>query len=120
MKFKKLNINPKGLNTEDCAVRGLALALNQTWEDTLMELANLSLSTCYMVNSSKNIDYYIKSKGWTKHVVNRIPLFKMKFKGTHVVIMSYRNKQHLTYVENGVIIDSWNCEKWKVIKYFTK
>ena len=37
------NLNPKGLRTTDCVVRGLAGALNRDWETTYRELFELGL-----------------------------------------------------------------------------
>ena len=60
------NANPKGKMTEDCVVRAITTALNQPYEQTLRELAEMTIKTGYMLNGNKGIDAYMKSKGWTK------------------------------------------------------
>ena len=60
------NANPKGKMTEDCVVRAITTALNQPYDLTLRELAEMTIKTGYMLNGNKGIDAYMKSKGWTK------------------------------------------------------
>ena len=58
--------NPKGKMTEDCVVRAVATALNQPYDQTLREMAEMTIQTGYMLNGNKGIDAYMKSKGWTR------------------------------------------------------
>ena len=60
------NANPKGKMTEDCAVRAITTVLKQPYEQTLRELAEITIKTGYMLNGNKGIDAYMKSKGWIK------------------------------------------------------
>ena len=60
------NANPKGKITTDCAIRALSTALGQSYEQTLMEMAELSAKTGYMLDVKKGIERYLKSKGWVK------------------------------------------------------
>ena len=60
------NANPKGKMTEDCAVRAITTVLKQPYEQTLRELAEVTIKTGYMLNGNKGIDAYMKSKGWVK------------------------------------------------------
>lgn len=120
MKFKKVNLNPKFKNTKDCAVRALAAAFGISWHEALMELARTSESTCYMPNARPNVIECIKSHGWIQKNGKRKKLKDMHFKGTHIVHLSQKGKYHLTYVEDGVLIDTWNCENWRIDYYYNK
>ena len=60
------NANPKGKMTEDCVIRAITTALRQPYEQTLRELAEITIKTGYMLNGNKGIDAYMKSKGWVK------------------------------------------------------
>ena len=60
------NANPKGKMTTDCVVRAITTALNQPYEQTLREMAEITLKTGYMLNENKGMEAYMKSKGWTK------------------------------------------------------
>lgn len=64
--FHFYNANPKGKITEDCAIRAITVALNQSYEQTLRELAEMTIKTGYMLNGNKGIDRYMQSKGWTR------------------------------------------------------
>lgn len=118
MKFKKVNVNPKNRNTKDCAVRAISSAFNISWESALIGLAEESCNTGYMPNGSMNIDSFLKKNGWTIHSGKGKKLKDWHFKGTHLVRVKSKNKHHLTYVEDGVIIDTWDPSYWKVVSYF--
>ena len=64
--FHYHNSNPKGKVTTDCVVRAVTTVLNQPYEQTLREMAEMTIKTGYMLNENKGIDAYMKSKGWTK------------------------------------------------------
>ena len=64
--FHFYNANPKGKMTEDCVVRAITTVLNQPYEQTIRELAEMTIKTGYMLNGNKGIETYMKSKGWTK------------------------------------------------------
>lgn len=64
--FHFYNANPKNRITGDCTFRAISTALNQSWEQTVMEMAELSCKTGYAINDKKGIERYLESKGWTK------------------------------------------------------
>lgn len=60
------NANPKGKMTTDCVIRAISTALNQSYAQTLLEMAQLSVETGYMLNENKGMDKYLAKKGWIK------------------------------------------------------
>lgn len=64
--FHFYNANPKGKMTTDCVVRAITTVLKQPYEQTLREMAEMSIKTGYMLNENKGIEAYMKSKGWMK------------------------------------------------------
>lgn len=60
------NANPKGKMTTDCVVRAITTALEQPYEQTLLEMAQMSVETGYMLNENKGMDKYLQSKGWIR------------------------------------------------------
>lgn len=64
--FVFYNRNPKGRITGDCAFRAISTALDQDYNKTVMEMAQMMCETGYSLNDSKGIDKYLKSKGWRK------------------------------------------------------
>lgn len=60
------NPNPKGKLTEDCVIRAVTTALNQPYEQTIREMAEMTIKSGYMLCGTKGIDKYMQSKGWTR------------------------------------------------------
>ena len=65
--FHYHNANPKNRATGDCVFRAISVALNQSWEQTVMEMAEMSCKTGFAINDTKGIAKYLESKGWVKH-----------------------------------------------------
>ena len=65
--FIYYNANPKNRITGDCTFRAVCTGLEQSWEQTVMEMAELSCRTGYAINDNKGIERYLKEKGWIKH-----------------------------------------------------
>ena len=64
--FHYFNANPKNRVTGDCTFRAVCTALGQSWEQTVMEMAEFSCKTGYAINDKKGIERYLESKGWKK------------------------------------------------------
>lgn len=122
--FKKLNVNPKGKKTGDCVIRAIAYAEGKEWLVVYDELSALA-RTLYTVPNNKDCygkyldDKYIKInamvniQGKKKRLT---PSAMSKFNGTYIMQQS----GHLTVIENGICVDSWDCSEksaykiWKV------
>ena len=65
--FNYYNANPKNRITTDCVIRALALALEQDYNNTVMELAVMQCETGYDDGDKKLFDMYLQTKGWKKH-----------------------------------------------------
>ena len=61
------NANPKGRRTTDCVVRSICTALEQDYNKTVIELAELQCATGFDDGDKKLYDKYLQSKGWQKH-----------------------------------------------------
>lgn len=61
------NANPKNRITGDCTFRAISTALGQSWEQTVMEMAEFSCRNGYAINDTKGIERYLASKGWKKN-----------------------------------------------------
>lgn len=64
--FHYHNANPRNRLDCDCVFRAISTALNQSWEQTVMEMAQLSCKTGYAITGDKCIGKYMEQKGWTK------------------------------------------------------
>lgn len=65
--FHYYNANPKNRITGDCEFRAISLGLNQDYNITVMEMAELMCKTGYALNDVKGEAKYLEMKGWIKH-----------------------------------------------------
>ena len=65
--FHFYNANPKNKYTNDCVIRAISTALEQSWEQTIKELTELGIKYGYVYDDTKCYERYLKSKGWVKH-----------------------------------------------------
>lgn len=130
MKFEKTNPNPKKL-TGDCVIRAISLALGQDWETTYKDLCELGYNNYLMPNDKKNFAEYLKSKNCTKMAMPKKPngrKYKVSefadkfttddetFKNNNGYIVQICN--HLTYIKQGTLYDTWNCGNKCVLNYW--
>ena len=129
MNFKRENVNPKGIKTGDCVVRALARANNISWEVAYLELSDIGLRKFRMPNDKQTYETWLKQHGWIKQ---KMPVWYDAFGNRNRytvkaladeypdIKMIISVARHLTYVENGVLIDAWNCERSYVGNYWIK
>ena len=67
--FIKLNLNPFGLDTGDCVIRAITLALNYNWFMVYDELSFLSRKMADMPSSNRVWKQYLVNKGWEEHQI---------------------------------------------------
>lgn len=130
MEFKKENVNPKEWKHEgDCVVRAIAKANNMSWESTYLRLCDMGLKKCRMPNSQKTYEALLKEYGWIKQ---KMPVWYDAFGKrnrytvkaladeypTERMVVSIAN--HLTFIDKGTLIDTWNCGSKSVGNYWIK
>lgn len=109
------NNNPLKKLSGDCTIRAIAAGLNKEWETVYRELTEYSIKTGYIQNSRKLFGQYLADNGWVKqkrpNPINgkrmRLKDFAEIFNG-HAIIQA--GTGHLTYMEHGKILDTWNPE----------
>ena len=123
--FTYYNANPKNRITGDCTFRAICTALKQTWEQTVMEMAELSCKTGYAINDTKGIAKYLESKGWTKMKQPRKhdntkytgKEFCKFFKGTCVANIG---GNHVVCIKDGKVHDIWDSTDGCIGNYWVK
>ena len=65
--FHYYNVNPKNRFTTDCVIRAIATALEQDYNQTVMELAQMQCETGYDDGDNKLYGKYLERKGWAKY-----------------------------------------------------
>ena len=58
--YKYYNANPFGRRVNDCTVRAISLATNESWDKTYKELSNAARKIGVMPDNTKYIDTYLE------------------------------------------------------------
>ena len=122
--FIQTNPNPNGSYVGDCVVRAIALAEDRTWNETYINLCLTGLVMYDMPSSNRVWNEYLKTKGYTKHVVPddcprcySIKDFSSEFfKGTYIL----GTGTHVVCVKDGNYLDTWDSGDETPIFYWTK
>ena len=133
--FRFTNNNPRGVLTDDCIIRSLSMFLNQDYSTTLNALMNIYKQTGYHIGDpvcfklylsqfTDIISYSLDNKALTLNQMindlqtsNYTKLTGLTIKNCDkLLVLLYGN--HLTYLENHVIMDIWNCGSLQVKEFF--
>lgn len=135
--FKKININPNNRMTSDCIIRALSLFLNQDYYVTLNDLMTIYLNTgfhisdpvCFMIYLTKFKNIHKTESDYKQRLILKnmcIDVQNNEFDKLNNIdeknsnkILVFLDNSHLTYLEKGVIIDSWDCSTMKVNAYYS-
>lgn len=127
--YHYVNVNPKNKYGGDCVIRAIALALNQSWEQTVRELTELGLKKGFILNDVHLYPKYLESKGfiqmkeprdyWNKKM--SISEFLDLHKGEKLkVIVANAGSHHVTCIKDNKVNDIWNCSSQTMHKYWIK
>lgn len=123
--FHYYNANPKNRITGDCAFRAISTALDQDYNQTVMEMAELMCKTGYALDDTKGIKAYLESKGCVIHSQPRHSdgtkytgtEFCKEFKGTCIANIG---GHHIVCIKDGRILDTWDSSDGCIGNYWTK
>ena len=126
--FHYYNANPKNRITGDCTFRAIATALEQSWETTVMEMAELSCKIGYAINDKKGIERYLECKGWKKHSQPRKANntkytgedFCKKLANKDIRYIAMIGGHHIVAIVNGKVNDIWDSTDRCIGNYWTK
>ena len=125
--FQYYNANPKNRITTDCVIRAISTALEQDYNKTVMEMAELQCQTGYDCSENKLIDLYLNTKGWLKHKQPRKE-DNTKYTGKEFCkrARTYENYianiggHHIVAIVNGKVFDTWDSTDGCIGNYWTK
>lgn len=137
--FTFKNVNPKNRITGDCVFRAFANAMEQDYNETVMEMATLMCKTGYAMNDKKGEEAYLKAKGWTKRKQPR-KLNGTKYTGdefcrmlqgeqidfmdaeflTSDRIVAHIGGNHMVAIINGKVEDIWDSTSGTIGNYWIK
>ena len=105
--YKFHNNNSMGLFTNDCSIRAISTATNNTWDDTYEHLSNIARLKGVMMDDKYFIQDYLDER--YKRVDN-IPQYvgevSWEYKNNIVLITMMG---HIVCSKYGVVYDSFDC-----------
>ena len=123
--YRYFNNNPiKNNRVGDCVIRAISKALDQSWEETYIELCILGYIMGNWGSSNAVWNAYLKSKGFTREIVSNdcpecytIEDFCNEHpKGTYII----GTGSHAVCIENGCIFDTWRSDDEVPIYFYKK
>ena len=125
MSYAYYNPNPAGRSVGDCAVRALAKALGQTWEETYAGLVLEGFIRGDLPNADSVWGPYLREHGFTRHLLPdtcpdcyTVADFAADHpRGTFILSMPGR---HVLCVQDGQWHDSWDSGREVPAYYWPK
>lgn len=129
IKYKEINVNPKGRKTGDCSTRALVGTLGITYDEALKLQFEESLKCYYDPTSKQVMERILKNFGYekmkqprfddgTKVMVKEMDRFLTKRQMNYGVLVTVAN--HHTCIKDGYIQDIWDCGSKCVGNYYVK
>lgn len=126
LKYYKVNINPKGVITNDCVVRAISTASGLDYEEVWRGLLKITEETGYSPNDPHVSKQYLKELGFVQQkkpfkpsgkTYRAIEADEFLQKDSRAVL---RVAHHMVAVKDGELIDSWNSGLKSVYCYWVK
>lgn len=122
--FRQYNNSPNGSRVGDCVIRAISTALEQSWEETYIELCLQGYLMNDLPSSNAVWNAYLKNKGYTREFVQNdcpdcytIADFAEEYP-TGIYIIG--TGTHATTIINGDIYDTWDCSGEQPIYFYYK
>ena len=123
-KFNQMNINPDNKNVGDCTVRAIAMASDQSWEKTYLDLCIQGYMLSDMPSSNDVWGKYLTGKGWKYHRLQDSCPFCYTIsdfcddhpEGTFIV----GTGTHVVCIVNGHYYDTWDSGDKVPLFYFER
>lgn len=121
--WKQYNPNPDFQKVGDCTVRAISKALNQSWEDTYVDLCVYGLMLSDMPSANHVWGAYLHSKGFKRYLVDdpsgtyTVREFASDHPmGTYIMALS----GHVVCIKDGDYYDSWDSGQEIPVYYWKR
>lgn len=127
--FHFYNANPHNRYTTDCVIRAVCTALEQPWEQTLKDLAEIAVKKGVMVDDVACYGEYLRHKGWVKRQQPR-KTDNTKYTGKDFCkssicewgrrYIAHIGGHHIVAIVNKRVWDIWNSTDGCIGNYWVK
>lgn len=129
LKFKLVNVNPKGKKTGDCSIRAVANVLNISWQEALTLLYNSAMKTGYEPADRRTVEKVLNEFGYDKirqprkndnkkYLIGELDRVLSSSDMANGVVVNCAN--HYTIVRNGCVEDTWDCRSKTAGNFYAK
>lgn len=114
--YEYYNPNPYQMDTDDCTLRALTIALNVDWYTAHVLMDNMAMQMGFISGDKKEVFFAVlRQYGFEREAVpNTCPdcytaedFAQEHFKGTYVLAFG----NHVVAVKDGIIYDTWDSRK---------
>lgn len=123
--YRYFNENPLKKETSDCAIRAIATATEQSWDDVYNELCKLGFELKTIPNAKEVWEKFVTMKGFVRYPISNkkgsTRPTVLEFTKNHkqgIYILQVAN--HLTVCKNGIYYDLWDCGQKCLYSYWIK
>lgn len=119
--FKYYNANPLGRHVNDCSVRAISLATEQSWDDTYIELSNFARKQGITFSETEFINEYLAERYERfcpdEKIIKVKDFLNLGLQGRWLITMS----GHITCAVNGICYDTFDpSERYVWCIYYVK
>ena len=127
MEFIKINLNPKGLKTGDCAIRSISFVTQKPYNEVYRKLAEIGIKQSRTMDDQRVISEYLNNLGFKRldapkkeddirYTINEFNEKMLDKDKTYLV----STLGHLTAIQNQKLYDTFNVSKLPVGNYYWK
>lgn len=122
--FIKYNPNPTASRVGDCTIRAVSKAMNQSWEDSYIDLCLYGLLLGDLPSANSVWGKYLRENGFKRHIIpDTCPscytvndFCEDHKKGVYLLALN----GHVVTVCDGDFYDTWNSGDEIPVYYWTK
>lgn len=129
LKYREINVNPKGRKTGDCSTRALVGTLGITYNEALKLQLKWTLKKYYDPTSKQTMELVLKEFGYvkmkqprkadgSKYLVRELDQILTAKQRENGVLVTIAN--HHTCVVDDEVLDIWDCRDKCVGNYYVK
>ena len=117
--FIEKNVNPFGVNIDDCLIRAITIATGKDYQDVFDELCWVADEKGWDIDELRTAIVYLNDLGWESYELSApvtVKQFSNDIRDPRIVIVNC----HATFTKDGNVYDTWNPNRYRVKYVFRK